>query len=172
VSSPFRRFVVTAAALALGLAARGVAVADPAGGQPVDGVHCDAAEGSLFHIHQHVAIFDHGRAVTIPSDVGRPVVGQCLYWIHTHTADGIIHIESPQVRGFSLGQLFDIWGQPLSPTHVASGVVKKGQLRVFVGGRPYAGDPRAIGLTAHADIVLEAGPPYRKPALFTGWGDL
>ena len=66
------------------------------------------------HIHQHVAILDHGRAVTIPEDVGRPLVSQCYYWIHTHTPDGIIHVESPNFRSFTLGNLFDIWGQPLS----------------------------------------------------------
>jgi hypothetical protein len=28
---------------------------------------------------------------------------QCYYWLHVHAQDGIIHIESPTVRAYSLG---------------------------------------------------------------------
>jgi hypothetical protein len=30
--------------------------------------------------------------------------------IHTHDTSGIVHIESPTVRPFTLGQFFDVWG--------------------------------------------------------------
>ncbi len=143
--------------------------ADMPTGQPIDGIHCDAMEGSVFHIHQHLTVLDHGKPITIPPDVGRPQLALCFYWIHTHTPDGIIHIESPAFRSFTLGNFFDIWGQPLTPTRVAAIVLKKGQLRAYVDGQPYTGDPRAIGMTLHADIVLEAGPPYVKPTPFTDW---
>jgi hypothetical protein len=143
--------------------------ADVPSGQPIDGIRCDAMEGSVFHIHQHVAIFDHGRPVVIPDDVGRPVVGGCFYWIHTHTPDGLVHVEAPTFKSFVLGQFFDVWGQPLSATRIGPARVAKGQLHVFVDGRPYAGDPREIELDQHADITLEAGPPYRRPEPFTNW---
>ena len=138
-------------------------------GQTIDGIRCDTSEGAVFHIHQHVAILDRGGAIPIPSDVGRPALANCLYWIHTHTPDGIIHVESPLFRTFTLGNFFDIWGQPLSPTAVGPVRVKKGALRVYVDGNRYAGDPRKIELTLHADIVLEAGPPYVVPTPFTDW---
>jgi len=143
--------------------------AQSAGEQTIDGIRCDASEGALFHIHQHVTILDHGKAIDIPDDVGRPITGECLYWMHTHTSDGIIHIESPVFRSFTLGNFFDVWGQPLSLTAVGPARAKKGQIHIFVGGRPYHGDPRAIEMTLHADIVLEVGPPYVKPAPFTNW---
>ena len=57
----------------------------------------------------------------------------------------------------------------MSPTAVGPVRVKKGALRVYVDGNRYAGDPRKIELTLHADIVLEAGPPYVAPAPFTDW---
>lgn len=138
-------------------------------GAPVDGISCDQAEGAVFHIHPHLAIFVHGKPVAIPSDVGRPVVTPCLYWIHTHTADGLIHIESPSFRTFTLGNFFDIWGEALSPTAVDATRVKRGAMHVFVDGRPYRGDPRKIELRQHTDITIEAGPPYRKPVAFTNW---
>jgi hypothetical protein len=73
------------------------------------------------------------------------------------------------MRTFTLGKFFDIWGQPLSPTAVGPLHVRKGALHAFVGGHPYGGDLRKIELTLHADIVLEAGPPYSVPAPFTDW---
>jgi hypothetical protein len=142
-------------------------------GQPINGISCDAMEGSRLHIHQHLLILDHGKEVHIPDNVGRPDDAGCLYWLHTHTPDGIIHIEAPQNRSFTLGDFFAIWGQPLSRTQAASARARKGQrLRVWVDGKPYAADPRAIPLQAHTDIVIEAGPPFPKPPRFTNWGRL
>ena len=165
----FRTFLPALAAFAAlswpGLAALG---ATPSGA-PVDGIRCDEMEGAVFHIHPHLAIFDKGKAVDIPSDVGRPVGAQCLYWIHTHTDDGIIHIESPVFKTFTLGQFFDVWGQPFTATNVAGFKVDKGQMHVFVDGAPYKGDPRKIPLAQHTDIVVEAGAPYHKPVPFTDW---
>ncbi len=138
-------------------------------GAPIDGITCDEAEGAVFHIHQHLTILDRGRAVPIPSDVGRPLVKACLYWIHTHAADGLVHVEAPKVRSLTLGNFFDVWGEPLSPTAVASARVRRGALRVYVNGAQYRGDVRKVELTQHTDITLEAGPPYVKPAPFTDW---
>ncbi|MGP6156265.1 MAG: hypothetical protein ACLPYS_01795 [Vulcanimicrobiaceae bacterium] len=141
-------------------------------GDPIDGIPCEHAEGTVMHVHQHLALYDRGQAVPIPSDVGRPILAGCLYWIHTHTPDGIIHVESPSFRVFTLGEFFDIWGQPLSETEAGPARVGRGALRAYVDGRLYRGDPRRIELTQHADIVLEAGPPYATPPPFTAWQGL
>jgi hypothetical protein len=140
------------------------------GGQQIAGISCDAMEGSRIHIHQHLLILDHGNAVPIPNNVGRPLTSQCLYWIHTHTPDGIIHIESPNTRTFTLGDFFTIWGQPLTSTRAATATAAKGaKLKVWVDGKPYTDDPRKIPLAAHTDIVVEAGPPFPAPPKFTAW---
>lgn len=130
-------------------------------------------EGSRIHIHQHLVILDHGKPVGIPYDVGRPASAGCLYWIHTHTPDGIIHIEAPADRSFTLGDFFAIWGQPLSRRQAASarGSVRS-PLRIWVDGKRYLGDPNKVVLMAHTDITIEAGPPFSKPELFTTWGTL
>jgi hypothetical protein len=152
------------------LSAGTVRAAGLANGAPVDGIKCEAMEGAVMHIHQHLAIRDHGKAVLVPEDVGRPLASQCLYWIHTHTPDGIVHIESPGFRTFTLGEFFDVWGQSLARGDVAGAKPKKGEhVAVWVGGQPYTGDPRQIELTSHLDITIEVGPPYAKPAPFTDW---
>lgn len=140
-------------------------------GQPINGISCDAQEGQRIHIHQHLAIFDHGKPVLIPQYIGIPEGQRCIYWLHTHTPDGIIHIEAPKDRSFTLGDFFAVWGQPIDRTHAGAAHTKKGErMRVWLNGKPYTGDPAKIPLTAHADIVIQVGPPFTKPVPFTNWG--
>lgn len=142
-------------------------------GAPVNGISCDAQEGQRIHIHQHIVIFDHGKPVPIPENVGQPSGRRCIYWLHTHTPDGIIHIEAPKDRSFTLGDFFAVWGQPISKAQVASAkATPKNPLKVWVNGKVYKGDPAAIKLDAHTDIVIEAGPPFPTPPRFTTWGTL
>jgi hypothetical protein len=142
-------------------------------GQTVGGISCDAQEGQRLHIHQRLVIIDHGKTLAIPPNVGQPAGKRCIYWIHTHTPDGFIHVEAPLDRSFTLGDFFTVWGKPLSTTTAASASVKKGESeKVWVNGKPFTGDPRSIPLTAHADIVIQVGPPYDKPPAFTAWGNL
>lgn len=144
-----------------------------ASGQNIAGISCDAQEGQRIHIHQHLVILDHGKPVAVPADVGRPASGQCLYWLHTHTPDGIVHIEAPLNRSFTLGDFFAIWGKPLSKTRAATASADKGtMLKVWVNGKPFTGDPNKIELLAHSDIVINAGPPFTKLPVFTSWGAL
>lgn len=164
------RTSLVVAAVAASAAFSGHAGAAVPAGQPVDGIRCDAVEGAVMHIHQHLALRDHGKPVPIPDDVGRPLIGQCFYWIHTHTPDGIVHIEAPNFRTFTLGNFFDVWGQPLSRSDIAGAKPKPGErVLVWVGGKPYAGDPRRIELVEHLDVTIEVGPPYAKPAPFSAW---
>lgn len=142
-------------------------------GQPVDGIRCDPMEGTVLHIHQHVAIFDHGKPVRIPEDVGRPLFANCFYWLHTHTPDGIIHVESPTLRTYTLGEFFAVWGEPLSRADVAGAKPRPGEhVTVWVNGKLYSGDPAGIELTPHADIAIDVGPPAKKPVPYTNWNGL
>ncbi|MEO7084324.1 MAG: hypothetical protein ABI442_17155 [Gemmatimonadaceae bacterium] len=144
-----------------------------ANGQTIAGISCDAQEGQRIHIHQHLLVMDHGKPIPIPANIGIPAAKSCIYWVHTHTPDGIIHIEAPQDRSFTLGDFFQVWGQPLDKTQAATAVTAKGQaVKVWVNGKRYTGDPRKIALVPHADIVIEVGPPFPKPPRFTNWGKL
>jgi hypothetical protein len=123
-------------------------------GQPVDGVRCQTSEQTIFHIHAHLTVFVNGSPRQIPADIG--ITGTCLYWLHTHAADGIIHIESPIHRTYTLGNFFDEWGQPLGPNQVGSAT---GHVTALYNGKVYQGNPRDIPLNAHAQIQL------RRPVL-------
>jgi hypothetical protein len=152
---------------------RGAASASASAGD-VNGIPCDALESTVFHIHVHLAIFLDGREQLVPFGVGigqpwqvtnsdeGPFVedGACFYWIHTHTQDGVIHIESPVRRRFTLGDFFAIWQVPLSPTQVGP---SQGPVITYVNGKRDDTNPSDIVLLAHERIQLNVGqdvPPY------------
>jgi hypothetical protein len=151
--------------------------ATAATGQAVDGISCQAGEQTVFHIHAHLTVFVNGSARQVPAAIGIPGAsaqstpagtfveqGTCFYWLHTHAADGIIHIESPVHRTYTLGNFFDEWGQPLSASRVGPA---SGHVVAIYNGQVFQGDPRDIPLTAHAQIQLEVGTPLVAPEKIT-----
>ena len=152
-----------------------VSVADSGGPLPaVNGISCDALESTIEHIHVHLAIFVNGQEQQIPLGVGigqpwqvsdsdeGPFVtdGACFYWLHTHTQDGIVHIESPVRRRFSLGDFFAIWQVALSENQVGPA---QGQVITYVNGQRSSTAPQNITLLPHERIQLDIGgdvPPY------------
>ena len=138
--------------------------APPATGAVVDGIPCGGEE---FTIHQHLQLKIRiaGRVTTVPAGVGvveptRVRLGsietaQCFYWLHTHDSSGMIHVEAPAPLPFTLGQFFDIWGEPLSPGGLLG---QTGTLVAQVNGTPHTGDPRSILLTDGEVIGLDLEP--------------
>jgi hypothetical protein len=86
--------------------------------------------------------------------------GSCFYYLHTHAADGTIHIESPVQRTYTLGEFFDEWGQPLSASQAGPA---RGKVTVLVNGRVFQGSPRDVPLGSHENLQLEVGTPLVAP---------
>jgi hypothetical protein len=143
-------------------------------GDSFNEITCDKSESVLFHIHPHLAIYANGQPVQVPYGIGigqpqhvaqsgGPFVdgGSCFAWLHTHTQDGIIHIESPVARTFTLGDFFAVWGQPLSASQVGS---YQGQVFAYADGEQASGNPADIPLKDHEIIQLDVGtdsPPFQ-----------
>jgi hypothetical protein len=121
-------------------------------------------EGQVVHIHQHLDIYVDGDKETVPAQIGIDAGGGFIAALHTHDTSGIMHVESPTVQSFSLGQFFAVWGLPLRPTCIGSLCEKGGrQLRVWVNGRELKADPTRIVLAEHQEIVLAYGTPKQVP---------
>jgi len=170
VKLPLTRILFALAFFVMPLFSPAPAPAQFFGGAPIDGIKCESMEGGVQHIHAHLQIYDRGRAVTVPASVGMPIGLGCLYWVHTHSSGGLIHIESPVVRSFTLGDFFDIWGQDLSPS--VAGPVHGHHLSVTVNGKPYPGDPRRIVLADHQEIVIQNGPPLVTHPPHYDWNNM
>ena len=101
--------------------------------ESVDGIKCEQNARLVFHVHTHVTVFVNGKQRAIPAGVGiYPPIGpqnyrgdqfgvtaeNCITWLSTRYADGLIHVESSEQRSFVLGDFFKVWGQPLSSDQV------------------------------------------------------
>lgn len=156
-------------------------------GAPVDGITCRKAmdDSVSYHIHVHLDVFVNGVQRRVPAGAGidPPLVEEaapggvfvdngpssCLYWLHLHANDGILHVEAPTKQAFTLGQFFDIWNQPLSSSQVGPA---KGAVVAFVNGRRYDGNPRDIPLVDLENVQLDVGSPVvaYQPLHFTVTG--
>jgi hypothetical protein len=159
-----RRFLIPIVILSIVLLAASLVVAARVTSTSIDGIGCDFSEAATYHVHAHLTLVVRGRAVYPPGGIGFRYVHLCLYWLHTHDASGIIHIEAPHKFAPTLRNFFDIWGQPISSKAVWKYSVSPGHMmRVFVDGRPFAGDPSEIRLYNHTAVTIEVGPPFILP---------
>jgi hypothetical protein len=135
----------------------------PVGG-PVSG-RCERPLASRTGVH--VEVFAANRVVLLPAGIGarrpwtllsgRITTARCYGVLVTLDPTGLVLVRSGSL--LSLGDLFRSWGEPLSPTRLASFRASKGsQVAVFVDGRAWHGAPGDVPLTPHAEIVLEVGP--------------
>jgi hypothetical protein len=133
-----------------------------------DGIGCTGPGRIAVGGRAHLDVFADGRRVTVPGGIGvRPT---CSYWLRTTRDDGIVTIASPERRTFTLGDLFDIWGAPLTRTRVLAFPVGRDRpVRVFVNGRRVTGDARATRIASGREIALVIGrQPAQIPSRFPG----
>ena len=128
-----------------------IAAAPPAvlAGRPVGRFRCGRSDGPRV-----------GVARPWRGHLAQLTPGGCTYPARTLEPTGVIEV-SPGA-GLTLGDVFQLWGQPLGPRRLAG---FRGRVLAFVGGRRRHGDPRTILLTWHAQIVLEIGgyvPPHSR----------
>ncbi len=145
-----------------------------ADGKPIAGIQCEGQEYSNFHIHAHLDIFIDGKPHAVPESIGiiyrtkpvKEVMGllgnmsgegiTCLYWMHTHDPSGIIHIEAPETRAFTLAQFFEIWKS------TAKGVpATKEAPKIYVNGKRVNGRLEQVEIGPLAEIALVYG---KEPA--------
>jgi hypothetical protein len=126
--------------------------------------------GAVYGVH--VEVFAHRRVVLLPPGIGVASPrrqegasirgGRCSYPLRTMDPTGVVEVRAG--RPPWLGDLFAIWGQPLTPRRLLSFRAEPGRrVQAFLNGRRWTGDPRAIPLRRHAQIVLQVRgfvPPH------------
>jgi hypothetical protein len=117
-----------------------------------------------YHVHLDVIVNDH--IVPVPAFIGIDLTRRMISALHTHDASGVVHIESAKDVPFTLGQVFTEWGQALRSDQVGPVTLGAGQeLRVYRNGQRVAGDPAALRLRAHDEIVVWVGPSSAQPSV-------
>lgn len=127
----------------------------------IDGIPCETQEYVTYHIHAHIDIFVNGQHIPIPAQIGIKS-NECLYWLHTHKPDGIIHMESPKERDFTVGQFFNVWKSTNSGYPTSSSGPE-----IFVNGNLISTNLDNTMMKAHDEIVLVYGDvPHNMPTFY------
>ena len=143
-----------------------------AAGAPIDGSRC--ARQAAPDYGAHIELFAQDHEVLVPAGIGIATPqsrrgafvlgGRCRYPLHTTDPTGVVRVSrAGHGPAPTVGQLFRLWGQPLSRHRLAG---FRGRVNAFVGGRRWSGDPRNIPLTRHVQIVLELGPAVKPHPLY------
>ena len=128
--------------------------------QVIDGISCNTNEYTVLHNHAHLDVFVNGNSIIIPAQIGI-VDNTCLYWLHTHKIDGVIHMESPKSLEFTLGQFVDIW--KATNEFPISGATQK----IFVNGQAVSTSLSDTKINQHDEIVLVYGnAPSQIPSFY------
>lgn len=136
------------------------APADASAAVAAAGLPMLGAEGNVEHLHAHLDVLVDGRPVPVPAGIGIDRDNGGISPLHTHGDDGVIHVESPVRRRFTLGELFAEWRVGLSADHVGGLRAGGGKtVRVFVNGEPQPGDPATVVLGGRDQIAVVYGAP-------------
>lgn len=123
--------------------------------QSVDGIQCNALEGTVMHIHPHLSMIYNNQNLTVPANIG--IKSTCLYGLHTHDASGTIHVESPIIANYTLGQFFDIWNktEPYLPSgKTVFSILNNSTITVYINNTIYNGNYRSVLLKDGEQIKL------------------
>ncbi len=120
-------------------------------------------EGTTLHTHQHLDVFVAGRRVVVPAGIGIDPLARFIAPIHTHDATGVIHVESPTIQTFTLGEFFGVWGVRFDGRCLGGYCSRQGRmLSVYSNGHAVT-DPTRLALTEHEEIVVAFGTPRQLP---------
>jgi hypothetical protein len=88
------------------------------------------------HSHAVIHIYNDGRLIEIPPNIGIDRKSKAYSSVHTHDPAGLIHMESATPHRFTLGDFFVIWGVPFGRESLGN-LVNEGdqQVRVYVNGK-------------------------------------
>jgi hypothetical protein len=154
--------VIAAIAIGIGIVIATSKIPLQANAAPtIDGIQCNPSEKFVLHNHVHIDIFINGQRYIIPSQVGI-LPERCIYWLHTHDDSGIIHIESPVVKNYTLGQFFDIWNKKFNNSQIFDNVANgknNTTLSLYVNGKQVSNETnyRDIKLNQHDQIAIVYG---------------
>jgi len=114
------------------------------------------------HNHVNVQIFVHGQQEVVPVNIG--INGNAIQSIHTHSSDGVVHIESGTVADFTLQQFFDIWGVRFTEDCLGAYCnTANDKLQVWVGGTEVTSDFSDVPLDDQSVIVVTYGTQNELP---------
>jgi hypothetical protein len=132
-----------------------VAPVSPApSGSAATEIECDlGGHDGAYHIHALVGVKVDGQLYAPPANIG--IGSDCMYWVHTHETDGIVHVEAPATVHPTLGDFLDLWAgsYPDDPLlKAARDAIAAGE--VTVNDQSISADPTGLVLEDKMRIIL------------------
>jgi hypothetical protein len=141
-------------------------------GSAIGSFNCVVNPPDTYSVRAHLSILVNNELQSVPRYVGAAPSGltHCFYPIHTDDASGRIHVVSAAAGTFTLGQFFQIWGQPLTNSNIAG--VSGLPIEVYItdgttSTKVEEADWTNIELKDHRLITIELGTPLTEIPNFT-----
>ena len=136
---------------------------------PINGETCDSTMHGAYHIHIHLSIYINGKLAPIPQGIGIATDGSCFYWMHTHSSDGIIHIEAPaNLPNVALDDFLTIWHDGFARLDFPPQLTQQTGWKIYINGKPFAGTVTSpltteVPLASHDLVTLDYGTHNPPP---------
>lgn len=122
-----------------------------------------------YHAHTLLTVYRNGEQVAVPPNIGFDTRGTHSS-LHTHTPDGVIHMEADDPYPYELAQFFTVWGVAFDENRLGGDVPQgDSKVYVYVNGKP--APPGKVLLNDGDNVVVAYGtadsfpklPPGRRP---------
>ena len=116
-----------------------------------------------YHAHALLSVYRDGEPVTVPANIGFDERGGHSS-LHTHTPDGVIHMEADDPYPYKLSQVFAAWGVAFDDDRLGGDVATGDKkVHVYVNGKP--AEPGAVTMDDGDNIVVAYGAADSFPKL-------
>ena len=94
-----------------------------------------------YHAHVLLSVYRDGEQVQVPLDLGFDESGRHSS-LHTHTPDGVIHMEADNPYPYELAQVMTAWGVAFDRNRLGGDVTSGAKkVHVYVNGKPAPDGP-------------------------------
>ncbi len=110
----------------------------------VDGLGFPPGGDQSYHAHVLLSVYVDGQQVPVPADIGFYESGAHSS-LHTHTPDGVIHMEADDPYPYTLAHIMTTWGVPFGENilgdYTATG---DKSVHVYINGKPASRDSELV----------------------------
>jgi hypothetical protein len=123
----------------------------------------EGGSGEAYHVHVLLSVFIEGKQVEVPTNIGIPPGGGHVP-LHTHTGDGLIHVEAPKKHPYTIDDIFNVWGVRFTEGAIGEYEATADKpFNIYVNGKRVEKDPTQYVFKQNDNIVVGYGPTDSFP---------
>lgn len=116
-----------------------------------------------YHVHARLHVYVDGKQTPVPMNIGLNPQARLTSALHTHDAEGIVHIEADAPRDVKLSEFFTIWGVKFTKDQLGAYKNQADKtLQVFVNEKPVE-DFENYLIKPKDEVIVGYGSPGSFP---------